>query len=211
MPRNKYPEETEQKILDAALKLFIEKGYEQTTILDIVGEMGGLTRGAFYHHFKSKDEVLLALSTKLFVDMDPFEKAKQKSDMNGLQKVRWVLTQFNTKSDYYSLQMEILPLFNSPAMLKLLIDINRDNTSPRFAELIKEGIEDGSIKAANAKLVAELFMLLVNLWMVPTIYPYEEEQEAWQKFEMVKGICTAIGFPIFDEELTHLLEENAND
>ena len=55
MPRNKYPEETVQKILDVSMKLFLEKGYEETTILDIVGELGGLTRGAFYHHFKSKE------------------------------------------------------------------------------------------------------------------------------------------------------------
>lgn len=47
MPRNKYPEETVQKILDASLKLFLEKGYEETTVLDIISEMGGLTRGAF--------------------------------------------------------------------------------------------------------------------------------------------------------------------
>ena len=52
LPRNKYPEETVQKILDASLKLFLEKGYEETTVLDIISEMGGLTRGAFYHHFK---------------------------------------------------------------------------------------------------------------------------------------------------------------
>ena len=61
MPRNKYPEETVQKILDAALKLFSEKGYEETTVLDIIDNMGGMTRGAFYHHFKSKEEVLNAL------------------------------------------------------------------------------------------------------------------------------------------------------
>lgn len=32
------------KILDASLKLFLEKGYEETTVLDIIGEMGGLTK-----------------------------------------------------------------------------------------------------------------------------------------------------------------------
>lgn len=61
MSGNKYSEETVQKILNASLKLFMEKGYEQTTVLDIVDEMGDLTRGAFYHHFKSKEEVLDAL------------------------------------------------------------------------------------------------------------------------------------------------------
>ena len=40
MPRNKYPEETVQKILDASLKLFLEKGYEETTVLDIIREIG---------------------------------------------------------------------------------------------------------------------------------------------------------------------------
>ena len=54
MARNKYPEITEKRILDAALKLFMEKGYEQTTIQDIVNELGDLSKGAVYHHFKSK-------------------------------------------------------------------------------------------------------------------------------------------------------------
>ena len=66
MPRNKYPEETVQTILDAAFKLFTEKGYENTTVLDIVDQMGGLTRGAFYHHFKSKEEVMSALTCLLY-------------------------------------------------------------------------------------------------------------------------------------------------
>ena len=63
MPRNKYPEETVQKILDASLKLFLEKGYEETTVLDIISEMGGLTRGAFYHHFKSMGVQILLRET----------------------------------------------------------------------------------------------------------------------------------------------------
>ena len=54
MARNKYPEITVEKILRAAQKLFLEKGYDNTTIQDIVDELNGLTKGAVYHHFKSK-------------------------------------------------------------------------------------------------------------------------------------------------------------
>ena len=54
MARNKYPEETVARILDAAQRLFLEKGYDQTTIQDIVDQLGGLTKGAVYHHFKSR-------------------------------------------------------------------------------------------------------------------------------------------------------------
>ena len=46
MARNKYPEVTVEKILDAAQRLFLEKGYDSTTIQDIVNELDGLSKGA---------------------------------------------------------------------------------------------------------------------------------------------------------------------
>lgn len=57
MARNKHPEQTVQKILDVSLKLFGEKGYEKTTIQDIVDALG-MSKGAIYHHFKSKDDII---------------------------------------------------------------------------------------------------------------------------------------------------------
>ena len=54
MARNKYPEETVKKILDVAEGLFMTKGYEHTTMADIVEGLGGLTKGAVYHHFKKQ-------------------------------------------------------------------------------------------------------------------------------------------------------------
>ncbi|MEG2060074.1 MAG: TetR family transcriptional regulator, partial [Lachnospiraceae bacterium] len=43
MSRNKYPEETVKLILEESLKLFIEKGYESTSIQDIINHLGGLS------------------------------------------------------------------------------------------------------------------------------------------------------------------------
>lgn len=208
MPRNKYPEETVKIILDAALKLFLEKGYEETTVLDIVNQMGGLTRGAFYHHFKSKEEVLLAINEKLFFDINPFDKVRNLVGLNGLQKIKWVLSAFYTNKEYSSIQVEAFPLFNSPTILKKAIDNHRDSLAPKFSVLIKEGINDGSIKAENPKLIAELFVLLANFWMIPTIYPYSTEEEARQKFDIVKNICVAIGLPVFDAELIAMIEKS---
>lgn len=62
MARNKHPEETVEKILAVSAKLFMEKGYEHTTLQDIIDNLGGLTKGAIYHHFKGKEEILLAPS-----------------------------------------------------------------------------------------------------------------------------------------------------
>ena len=54
MPRNKYPEQTVEKILNAAAALFAEKGYAHTTLQDII-DATGLSKGAVYHHFQSKE------------------------------------------------------------------------------------------------------------------------------------------------------------
>ena len=45
MARNKHPEETVNLILDVALALFFEKGYDNTSIQDIIDGLGGLTKG----------------------------------------------------------------------------------------------------------------------------------------------------------------------
>ena len=48
MARNKYPEETVNRILDVAGHLFMEKGYEHTSIQDIIDNLGGLSKGKFW-------------------------------------------------------------------------------------------------------------------------------------------------------------------
>ena len=200
MPRNKYPEETVQKILDASLKLFLEKGYEETTVLDIISEMGGLTRGAFYHHFKSKEEVFDALCEKLFYESNPFEKAKSHKELNGLE------TSFD-ETEHHQLSMASMQLMGSPAFLKKLIESNQE-LSPMYQELIEEGIQDSSIKSEQPKLLADLFVLLTNFWSIPTIYPMTDD-EAWQKFLMIKSIMDNLGLPVIDDEIVKLCKEKA--
>ena len=65
MARNTPPEQTVQKMRDVSLKLFGEKGDEKTTIQDIVDALG-MSKGAIYHHFKSKDDIIEALGCLLF-------------------------------------------------------------------------------------------------------------------------------------------------
>ncbi len=200
MPRNKYPEETVQKILDAALILFCEKGYEETTVLDIIHNMGGMTRGAFYHHFKSKEEVLDALRDKFAKETNSFVKVMQRDDLNGLEKLRLAIMETNTEeTDRRKFNLALMPLLDSPAFLKLLIiDTNRDILAPTCQALIEEGIKDGSIQVEDAKLVAELLVYLINFWTVPAIFPMNEE-ETWKKVMLIKRILDNLGLPIFDE------------
>ena len=65
MARNKHPEETVAKILDVSMRLFTEQGYEHTTIQDIVDALG-MSKGAIYHHFKSKEDILDKLTDRYY-------------------------------------------------------------------------------------------------------------------------------------------------
>ena len=195
------------KILDASLKLFLEKGYEETTVLDIIGEMGGLTRGAFYHHFKSKEEVFDALCEKLFNESNPFERAKEHTELNGLEKLKFVLKTSFDNTEHHQLSMASMQLMGSPAFLKKLVESNQE-LAPMYQELIEEGIQDGSIKTEHAKLLAELFVLLRNFWSIPTIYPMTPE-ETWEKFLMIKNIMDKLGLPVIDDEIVELCRQHA--
>jgi TetR/AcrR family transcriptional repressor of nem operon len=65
MSRNKYPEQTLEQILSVSAKLFTEKGYEKTSIQDIINVLG-MSKGAIYHHFKSKEDILEAVMGRQF-------------------------------------------------------------------------------------------------------------------------------------------------
>ena len=96
MARNKYPEETVNKILDVSMQLFLEKGYEHTSIQDIVNHLGGLSKGAIYHHFKSKEDILDGVMNKLYQnndnELDHLRLLEKDSSMTGLQKLQALFT-----------------------------------------------------------------------------------------------------------------------
>lgn len=208
MSRNKYPEETVQKILDAALQLFLEKGYEQTTILDIVENMGGMTRGAFYHHFKSKDEVLDALGDKLFFDNNPFEQLKQQTALTGLEKLKYLIQHSSDNTDIHNINIMSLKALKSPTFIKNLLDNNRDMIAPMYQDIIEEGIRDGSIKTEHSKLLAQLLTILTNFWTLPPLFPASEEENL-EKLVFIKDITDKLGIPILDDEILAAIIKNA--
>ncbi|MEG0274479.1 MAG: TetR/AcrR family transcriptional regulator [Longicatena sp.] len=201
MPRNKYPEETVQRILDASLKLFLEKGYEQTSILDIVDQLGGLTRGAFYHHFKSKEEVWDALSDKLFFENNPFELVKKEKNLNGLEKIKKIMSLQDSNSDLSKVNLMGESIAKNPKILANFMETNQTMITPWFEELFREGMEDGSIqKSPYVKQLSELFTFITNMWFVPFLYPCTQE-EFLNKFYFVKELMEHLGAPVFDDEL----------
>ena len=206
MARNKHPEVTVEKILDVAQQLFLEKGYDNTTIQDIVDKLGGLTKGAVYHHFKSKEDIICALSDKMFSDCNPFIEVKKREDLNGLQKMREVMRLNQSYTNGTEINLQVLPLLKNPRIFTELIEANRRDLSPRWLELIEEGIADGSIQTEYAKEIAELIPLLGDVWLYPAVYP-ATESEIFHKFCFLKEMLEKMGVPVIDDEMTDILKK----
>ncbi len=205
MARNKYPEETVEKILTAARRLFLEKGYEKTTIQDIVDQLGGLTKGAVYHHFKSKEEIMDAITEKMFLDGNPFEKVRGRKDLTGLEKMKEV-ARLTQEPDWSSLSRQSMPLLKNPRLLAKAIEDNQTIVTPLWLELIEEGMADGSVRTEYPREVAELLTLLDTLWMAPTIFPATRD-DLLHKFRCVGEIFAGLGVPVIDEEMLELADK----
>ncbi len=64
-------DETRLRILDAAMRLMVERGYAGTSVRDIAEQLR-MTKGSLYYHFTSKDDLLYALLTPLVEALDEF-------------------------------------------------------------------------------------------------------------------------------------------
>lgn len=73
MVRRRQSEEVRQKVVNAALHLFLEKGYAQTTLREI-SAAAGVSYGSIYHHFSDKEGIFRGLI------LDNFEKTQDVTD-----------------------------------------------------------------------------------------------------------------------------------
>ena len=206
MSRNKYPEETVERILDTAQRLFLEKGYEQTTIQDITDNLGGLTKGAIYHHFKSKEEIIDAVSDRMFFSNNPFEAVRERKDLNGLQKLREAIRLNQSDQERMNLTIQSIPVCKNPRLLMEMINSNRKILTPYYQELLEEGNRDGSIHTKYAKEIAELMPLLTSLWMLPSVFPGSKE-DMKHKFLFIGEMLEKMGVPLFDQEILQIVDD----
>jgi AcrR family transcriptional regulator len=64
MPKKKSKKERIQDITDSAMEIFLENGYENTT-MEAIAKNAGVSKGGLYHYFKSKDMVLMFVNQKI--------------------------------------------------------------------------------------------------------------------------------------------------
>ncbi|GAA0795533.1 hypothetical protein GCM10008910_14580 [Faecalicatena orotica] len=130
------------RIVSAAWQLFHDKGYDHTTVDDII-ELSGTSKGSFYYYFNTKDELLSTLSTvlddyyeELHVDMD--------KEMNNYDKLLYLNYKVHSMIEE-RISIDLLASLYSTQLIakgqRHLLDQNRV-----YYRLISGIIEDGQKK-----------------------------------------------------------------
>lgn len=211
MARNRHPEETVNLILDVAYRIFMEKGYEYTSIQDIIDNLGGLSKGAIYHHFKSKEDILVAVTDRMTAESNKMlQVIRDRRDLSGKEKLKAIFKE----SICRPVQDEIFtvaPNFsNNPKLLFSLLHDTVDEVAPNYIlPIIKQGICDGSIQTDYPEQLSELIILAANVWMNPMIFDNSEE-ESYRKFMVFGQMLKGFGLDIVDNEMLERLQELAS-
>jgi TetR/AcrR family fatty acid metabolism transcriptional regulator len=153
-----------QEILQAAMKLFAQKGVANTKMAD-VAEAAGIGKGTIYEYFKSKDDIFkeafnhfmehinAVMAKHLFKVFDPVEKLK--AVIAG-----WVEVMKDTSIDFMEMMMDFWAEGVRQHKESCMFDLNYMYNEYRnmLVSILEEGVERGQIKSSNTKIVASILI-----------------------------------------------------
>ena len=196
MARNRKPEETRRKILEVSKELFLEKGFDNTSIQDIIDGLGGLTKGVIYHHFESKQEILQSIIKE---NNQEILNYNWRGD-TGLEKIQNSLmdafSNFEQQRLVYSASIKLRsPRLLGEQYLSLFSDF-----LPEIRERVYEGVKDESIKIEYPEELADLIVLTLNIWIGFQISVYSVE-ELKRKMKFIKLSFDGLGVHLISDEM----------
>lgn len=164
MPRViKHPDIRRAEILDRAAALFVERGYDNVSLNDLIAD-AGVSKGAFYHWFPSKDELITALAARSARDQfAAIEQATAQCRGNALDRLNALL------QEGFDVKMAMGTAEQLAAMVSLLrpenahlygriVTASEDLVRPLLTRVIFEGVHEGVFSTFDAEGVADMIL-----------------------------------------------------
>jgi AcrR family transcriptional regulator len=189
-------EETRARIMDAAVRKFAVEGYDAASVDDICNE-AGVSKGAFYHHYPSKQAIFLALMQGW---LEMIELGIHTTRKKNVPDTLLAIT--NLLPGVFAAAEDRLPMFlefwlrasREEKIWKAVIDPYRYYRD-LFAGLVKEGISEGSLKPVDAQMAAQVIVsLAVGLVLQGVLDPHGANWEKSARESMkilLDGIATS--------------------
>ncbi|WP_313075817.1 TetR/AcrR family transcriptional regulator [Lacrimispora sp.] len=200
---------TKQKIITSATALFFQKGFENTTMQEIMNTTG-LSKGALYHHFISKQEILESIIIQSKEDIiDFFEHLILKDELNSIEKIDLLVRKLQTDHALLNLTQNHWAEKVPYALLNTLR--NSINILSKYVEeIIRQGNVSMEFNCQYPKEVSEIFILLFDVWLDPIIvnstYP-----EACNRIQFIVTLLQKFEAPLISETSEKMIKERLKE
>ncbi len=159
-------DDLQSRLVQSALILFEENGFKNTTVNSIVIHSGS-SKGGFYHHFKSKDELLYRIHESFINHVNRLVDELEDKDLTPADKLDYVLTHFIFVYDRYKAHITVFNDENKYLAdeYKSEIVASRRKFKSAVEAIIIEGQQDGSFTDdINPTVITMSILGMVN-WM----------------------------------------------
>ena len=183
---------TKRKIFETSLKLFAEKGYENTSIEEITGTVG-VAKGTLYYHFSSKEEIfdfLVKEGIKLLQNSVDIKTSKYENYIDKIKAI--ILIQIKIVNKYEDIITILLSQFygskerNQKCKKYIYEYINK------IEEIVEQGIAAKQIKQGDLKVYASEIYGLIGSSLVYKLRDKENfnVMKLYKEFEntIIKGL-----------------------
>jgi AcrR family transcriptional regulator len=157
-----------QEILTAAETFFCKKGYEQTSIQDILDRLK-LSKGSFYHHFPSKESLLEGICLNRAEQVYHMTEEQMKRENDVLSCLNILLSgMMPLCHEKISFLLMLLPIFHLPegrSVRNSYCDALAEQFKSTVADMLHNGHQTGVLFCTNPETTADMILLMMNyLW-----------------------------------------------
>ena len=190
----KVPEERKQELIDTAERLFLEKGYEQTTVADIVREIE-VAQGTFYYYFSSKEKILEAIIEKDITALEEdVRQIMSREDANAAIKLNAVVNSIIGISTSRREIMDYLHEESNAVMHEKMERHTIERLVPLMTRVVAEGTHAGIFDVQYpTESVEFLLASLVYFFHHPEVFADPMRREKMQSsLETILGRTLAV-------------------
>jgi AcrR family transcriptional regulator len=174
-PTNK-SKQRKSDILMASQELFNSKGFQETSINDIMRKVGA-SKGGFYYHFETKNQVLDTLIEQQVAQIiEPMKRISECPGLNALQKLRRVLEEeFRISMENYNPDNHVHNIKNVDMHQRILVGMVH-RFAPIIAALVEQGINEGLFKTDYPLEASEIIVAGVHFITDLGIFKWSKEE-----------------------------------
>ena len=172
----KEPTERKNEILDAARDLFFSKGYENTTVNDILKQVG-IAKGTFYYYFESKERVMEAIITRSTQSLNDYASGiADDPSLSVPEKLMRIFTMgFPEAEQKQRMVMEFHRNGNAEFHQRSLVQTVLA-LSPSLEQIVKQGISQGIFSTPYPRECVESLLISTQFLFDEGLFHWKPEE-----------------------------------